>query len=185
MGCAKGYGRGVGWRCVRDRLFCGDCILAWQKNSPAMKSAATATQDELLEFLRHPASYREKPERVEIRQTHISILALTPSLVYKVKKPFDLGFLDFSTLAKRRQACKAEVLLNRRLCRDVYLEVVPISRKDGALRFGDEGTAIDYAVKMRRLPEEGFLERRLTRDIVTSADLDRVAEKLGGFYRSQ
>ena len=88
-------------------------------------------QDELLKFLRSPASYPEKPEKVEIRQTHISIVAMTPSLVYKVKKPLDLGFLDFSTLAKRRQACEAEVRLNRRLCRDVYLSVVPISRKDG------------------------------------------------------
>jgi len=67
-----------------------------------MKSVAAAMQDELLKFLRSPASYPEKPEKVEIRQTHISIVAMTPSLVYKVKKPLDLGFLDFSTLAKRR-----------------------------------------------------------------------------------
>ncbi|HWM25266.1 MAG TPA: AAA family ATPase [Chthoniobacterales bacterium] len=148
-----------------------------------MKS--TAAQDELLTFLRSPASYSEKPEAVEIRQTHISIVAMTPSFVFKIKKPLDLGFLDFSTLEKRREACEAEVRLNQRLCRDVYLGVVPISRKDGALHFGEEGEAIDYAVKMRRLPEEGFLEQRLTRNGVTSADLDRVADKLSGFYRSQ
>lgn len=144
-----------------------------------------SAQDELLKFLRSPASYPEEPGKVEIRQTHISIVAMTPSLVYKVKKPLDLGFLDFSTLEKRREACENEVRLNRRLCRDVYLGIVPISRKDGLLHFGEEGELIDYAVKMRRLPEEGFLEQRLARDAVTSADLDRVAEKLSEFYRSQ
>ena len=100
-----------------------------------MKSAATVSEDELLAFLRSPASYAENPATVEIRQTHISIVALTPSHVYKVKKPLDLGFLDFSTLEKRREACEAEVRLNQRLCRDVYLGVVPISRRDGTLHF--------------------------------------------------
>jgi aminoglycoside phosphotransferase family enzyme/predicted kinase len=150
-----------------------------------MKSVASVSQDELLAFLRRGDSYPEDTDVVEIRQTHISIVALTRSHVYKLKKPLDLGFLDFSTLEKRRQACEAEIRLNQRLCRDVYLGVLPISRRDGALRFGQEGKVIDYAVKMRRLPEEGFLDRRLARDAVTPADLDRVADKLSKFYRSQ
>jgi len=69
-------------------------------------------QDELLKFLRSPASCPEKPEKVEIRQTHISIVAMTPSLVYKVKKPLDLGFLDFSTLAKRRPPIASQFILS-------------------------------------------------------------------------
>ena len=146
---------------------------------------SVGARDELLQFLRSPASYPDKPERVEIRQTHISIVAMTPSLVYKVKKPLDLGFLDFTTLEKRREACETEVRLNQRLCRDVYLGVVPISRKEGLLSFGEEGELIDYAVKMRRLPEEGFLEQRLALDSVTPTDLDSVADKLSRFYRSQ
>lgn len=150
-----------------------------------MKSPGPLSQDELLAFLHRPASYPEKLPAVEIRQTHISIVALTPSKVYKIKKPLDLDFLDFSTLEKRREACEAEVRLNQRLCHDVYLGVVPISRRDGALLFGEEGEVIEYAVKMRRLPEEGFLDRRLVRDAVTFADLDRVADKLSAFYRSQ
>lgn len=144
-----------------------------------------ATRDELLQFLRSPSSYPDKPEKVEIRQTHISIVAMTPTLVYKVKKALDLGFLDFSTPEKRREACENEVRLNRRLCRDVYLGVVPIFRKDGRLCFGEGEEPIDYAVMMRRLPEEGFLEQRLARDTVPATDLDRVVDKLSGFYRSQ
>src|SRR5688572_13596413 len=161
----------------------GDRSLAWKESPSTMNSAAA--RDELLQFLRSPASYPDKPEEVEIRQTHISIVAMTPTLVYKVKKPLDLGFLDFSTLEKRREACETEVRLNRRLCRDVYLDVVPISRQGGLLSFGQEGEEIDYAVRMRRLPEEGFLEERLARDSVTFTDLDRVVAKLSKFYRSQ
>lgn len=150
-----------------------------------MKSAATVSEDELLAFLRSPASYAENPAMVEIRQTHISIVALTPSHVYKVKKPLDLGFLDFSTLEKRRQACEAEVRLNQRLCHDVYLGVVPISRRDGTLHFSQEGEVVEYAVKMRRLPEEGFLEQRLATGAVSAVDLDGVTDKLSEFYRAQ
>jgi uncharacterized protein len=166
-----------------DRSPGRDLSIACKKNPSPMNSAPA--RDELQEFLRSPTSYPDKPVKVEIRQTHISIVAMTPALVYKVKKPLDLGFLDFSTLEKRREACEAEVRLNRRLCRDVYLGVVPISRKDGRLGFGEEGELVDYAVKMRRLPEQGFLEQRLARDSVTSTDLDRVADKLSTFYRSQ
>ena len=143
------------------------------------------SQDELLAFLRRPDSYPELPAAVEIKQTHISIVAITPTHAYKVKKPLDLGFLDFSTIEKRRAACEAEVRLNRRLTQDVYLNVVPISRREGALCFGDKGEVIEYAVKMRRLPDEGFLTWRLSRNAVTPADLGRVAAKLSGFYRTQ
>jgi aminoglycoside phosphotransferase family enzyme/predicted kinase len=159
-------------------------------NSAAGHSAA-ASHDELLVFLRRPDSFPEKPTVVELRQTHISIIAIAPPHVYKIKKPLDLGFLDFSTLEKRRHFCEAEVRLNRRLTRDVYLGVVPISRRGGALEFGEEGedslasSVIEYAVKMRALPEDGFLDRRLARNVFTAADLDRLADKLSAFYRAQ
>lgn len=154
-------------------------------SSLLQQSTAVVSEEELLAFLRSPASYAENPATVEIRQTHISIVALTPSHVYKVKKPLDLGFLDFSTLEKRREACEAEVRLNQRLCHDVYLGVVPISRRDGTLHFSQEGEVVEYAVKMRRLPEEGFLERRLATGAVSAADLDGVTDKLSEFYRAQ
>jgi len=153
-------------------------------NSTAGHSARSS-QDALLAFLRRPDSFSEKPAAVELRQTHISLVAIAPPHVYKVKKALDLGFLDFSTIEKRRHCCEAEVRLNRRLTRDLYLAVVPISRRNGSLHFGGEGEVIDYAVKMRALPEDGFMDRRLARNAVTAAELDRVADKLSAFYRAQ
>ena len=91
---------------------------------------------------------------------------LAGDFVYKVKKPVDLGFLDFTTLERRRHFCQEEVRLNRRLCADTYLGVVPIVEGGGVAVEG-RGTAVDYAVKMRRLPEERMMGRLLEEDAVT------------------
>ena len=122
---------------------------------------------------------------MQVEQTHISIVAIASPYVYKVKKPLDLGFLDFSTLEKRRHFCLEEVRLNRRLTHDVYLDVVPIARRDGCLHFGPEGEIVEYAVKMRELARAGFLHERLARGAATADDLERVAAKLAAFYQAQ
>ncbi len=141
--------------------------------------------DELISFLQRPDSFPEKPATVELRQTHISLVAIASPHVYKIKKPLDLGFLDFSTLEKRRHFCEAEVRLNQRLCRDVYLGVVPIVRRDDSLHFGGKGEVVEYAVKMRELAPEGFLNWRLVHANVGGADLDRLIAKLSAFYTAQ
>ena len=139
----------------------------------------------LFNFLRRPDSFGAPESPVEIRQTHISIVALTSTHVYKVKKTRNLGFLDFSTPEKRRLACEAEVRLNRRLSHDVYLGVVPISRSHDGLRFGSNGDVVEYAVQMRRLDEKGFLSWRLAHDPPSASELGRLAIKLSDFYRQQ
>jgi hypothetical protein len=141
-------------------------------------------QQALLNFLSQPASF-EDGDAVEIRQTHISIVALTATHAYKVKKPLNLGFLDFSTLEKRRAACEAEVRLNRRLSQDVYLGVLSVSRKESRLRFGGDGEVVDYAVQMRRLPEEGFLSWRLAHDPLCASESEDLIKKLRDFYQQQ
>jgi aminoglycoside phosphotransferase family enzyme len=103
----------------------------------------------LLSFLLDPASYPDHPRRVRLVQTHSSWVLLTPRFVYKVKKPVNFGFLDFSTLERRRHFCERELALNRRLSPGVYLEVVPISRQGRRLAFGGGGEIVEYAVKMR------------------------------------
>ena len=85
---------------------------------------------QLIEALSDPAAYPDPVGEVEVRQTHISAVFLAGPHVYKVKKPVELGFLDFSTLAKRRHFCEEEVRLNRRLAPEVYLGVVPVTRDD-------------------------------------------------------
>ena len=95
---------------------------------------------------------------MELVETHISWVFLAGERVYKVKKPVNLGFLDFTTLARRRRFCHEEVRLNRRLAPDVYLDVMDIKGTRRAARFGGAGRAIEVAVVMRRLPAERMLE---------------------------
>lgn len=142
-------------------------------------------QEELLTFLLDPRSYPHRPRRVQLVQTHASYVLLVPPYVYKVKKPVNFGFLDFSTLEKRRYFSEREVMLNRRLCQGIYLGVVPISLTKGRLAFGEGEEVVEYAVKMRKLPERYFLKRRLERGEVGLEDLDRIALTLKAFYEGQ
>jgi uncharacterized protein len=140
---------------------------------------------ELWSFLKDPHSYPHPPHRVRVIETHSAWVFLASPYVYKVKKPVNLGFLDFSTLEKRQHFCNREVELNQRLSPDVYLGVIPISRHQGRLVFGDSGRIIEYAVKMRLLSPAGFLDRRLERQEVRREDLDRIAQVLKAFYEAQ
>ncbi len=126
---------------------------------------------------------------------------MTGPYAYKVKKPVDFGFLDYSTLERRRRFCELEVELNQRLCPDVYLRVVPVVERDGRLRVGgrggiegvpapvtcrrevavDEG-AVEWAVQMRQLPETEMLPARLAAGTVTTEQVERIAAVLAGFH---
>jgi aminoglycoside phosphotransferase family enzyme len=118
----------------------------------------------------------------ELVQTHASYVLLAGERVYKLKKPLDLGFLDYTTLARRRAACEAELALNRRLTSGVYLEVAPVVRRDGGFALGGAGEPVDFAVVMRRLPAERMMDRLVERDAVTPAMLERLASHLAAFY---
>ncbi len=120
---------------------------------------------------------------LELRETHISWVFLSESEVWKVKKPVDLGFLDFTSLDKRRAACEAEVRLNRRLAPNVYRGVVPVSRDDaGALRFDGDGKLVDWAVHMTRLPDEDRADVRLSAGRFTNEDIEVIAAQLARFH---
>src|SRR5437899_11610419 len=112
---------------------------------------------QLIDALTNPACYPFSPKQVEVRQTHISIVFLAGPFAYKIKKPVDLGFLDFSTLAKREHFCAAEVRLNRRLAPAVYQGVVPVTADDATLKMEGQGEPVEWAVKMERLPENATL----------------------------
>lgn len=136
--------------------------------------------EDLLSPDAHPG---HRPASVELRETHISAVYLLGSDVYKVKKPVDFGFLDFSTAEKRLAACEAEVRLNRRLSPDVYLGVVPIARgADGRHRVGGEGEVVEHAVHMRRLPDEERADVLLGRGALGPAEMERLAVELARFH---
>jgi uncharacterized protein len=140
---------------------------------------------ELLDLLSDPNSYPHRPQDVRVMQTHSSFVFIAPPFVFKVKKPVNFGFLDYSTLEKRRHFCEREVILNRRLCPDLYLGVVPISTAGGRLTFEQGTEIVEYAVKMRQISENEFLDKLVERDAVQPADLDRIAATLKNFYEAQ
>jgi len=142
-----------------------------------------SVQRQVVEALMKPEAYDEETCKIELAQTHISFVFLTRSFVYKVKKAVDFGFLDFTTLEKRRFFCEKELELNRRLCGDMYVEVVPINRsRSSAVKIRGEGETIEYAVKMKRVPEEAMLSRLLEEDKVDSKLVDKIAKIIADFH---
>ena len=118
-------------------------------NSPPDASEPVSDQARLIAFLRAPAVFGADCVCVTVLETHISYVLLTGKHAYKIKKNVDLGFLDFTTLAKRRYYCEQELRLNRRLAPALYLDVVPITGTIDAPAVGGDGQALEYAVKMR------------------------------------
>jgi uncharacterized protein len=153
--------------------------------TPASATKELTRQEQLLPFLLNPNSYPHRPRRVRLVQTHSSFVFLVPPFVYKVKKPVNFGFLNFSTLEKRRYFCEREIELNQRLCPKMYLGVVPISRKNGRFMFGAGDKVVEYAVQMRKLSDRGFLDQLVERDEVVPGDLNRIVIVLKQFYEAQ
>lgn len=120
---------------------------------------------------------------VEIVQTHISIVLIAGPHVFKLKKPVKLPFLDFSSREARRRACDDEVRLNRRLCPDVYLGVLPLHRGPRGLNFRGDGEEIDAAVHMKRLPAERMLDRLLAHGAVSRSEIEALARQVAAFHR--
>ena len=119
-------------------------------------------------------SLKEHPGDVRLKNTHISWLILTDEFVYKIKKPLKLSFLDYSTIEKRRHFCQKEIELNRRLTRDLYLDVEAISEKDDDVYFGAE-KIIDYAVKMKRIDEKLQMDELIRNGRVSLGDIRNIA----------
>ena len=136
----------------------------------------------MVQALLEPKAYPDTPQRLELVQTQMSFVFLTDKYVYKVKKPVNLGYLDYTTLEKRRFYCQREVELNRRLCSAVYLGIVPITQDKSSFSIGGQGEAIEYAVKMRRLPQEAMMDVLLENNKVSPEMVTKVAQKLAGFH---
>lgn len=139
----------------------------------------------LLDDLRDPRAYDHPATDVEVVHTHASAVVLASEHVYKLKKPVDLGFLDYSTLAKRRAMCEAEVALNRPLAPGVYLGVVPIVLRDGRAVVGrsGDGEPVEYAVHMKRLPESATLAARVGAGELDHALVERIGRTIARFHR--
>ncbi|PID41098.1 MAG: hypothetical protein CR981_04760 [Proteobacteria bacterium] len=136
-----------------------------------------------IQDLLFPSVFDYQVEKTELIQTHISYVILAGEFVYKFKKPVDFGFLDFSSLEKRRYFCEQELLLNRRLCPDLYLEMVSVTKERDGHRLNGAGTVIEYGVKMVRMDEKAMMAQVIGRGELTSVHLDRIIDRLVPFYQ--
>ena len=142
----------------------------------------TTTLPPLLAALLDPRVYPHAVDRVELVETHISWVFLAGNRVYKVKKPVDLGFLNFTTLARRRFFCEEELRLNRRLAPDVYLRVVELKGSRHRLQFGGAGRTREVAVEMLRLPADRMLDRLVRENAADPVLMDAIGSTVARFH---
>ena len=139
-------------------------------------------QIRILEAMMQARFYPHPVETIQRRETHISTVFLTGPFVYKIKKPVDLGFLDFTSLEKRRHYCRLEVILNRRLSHGVYIDAIPITRHGGTYILGGAGAPVEFAVKMHQLDDTDSMQQRLQGATLGDGDVEALIRLLAGFY---
>lgn len=143
-----------------------------QSNTPSLIRAMLRP-----DFYPHPAT-----SPVQLLQTHISYVLLTGDYAYKVKKPVDLGFLDFSTLDRRRHFCFEELRLNARGAPGLYLEVTPITRDGGGFRLDGPGETVEYAVKMRQFPQDSLCRAMLEKGVLADGHVLSLAATVARYH---
>lgn len=136
----------------------------------------------LIAALQNPALFPHPVEQFQVIETHISWVLLTGPYVYKIKKPMNFGFLDFTTLSAREHFCHQELKLNQRLTHDLYLEVLPITGSAEAPQLGGDGEAIEYVLKMRQFPQDGLLSTLQAKGELTTAHVDDMAHQIAEFH---
>lgn len=171
METCDGPGKGTG---PHGKLLPRDPTARTEYNGDASDLKAALADGSLLG---HPGS-------LEIRETHASLVFLTPTDVYKLKKPLDLGFLNYSTRRRRARMCRLEISLNRRLAPNVYLGVDRVTREKAGHLLNGSGRVVDYLVHMRRVPDERGLDALLRSGAVGNDDARRVGERIGAFHRA-
>ena len=138
---------------------------------------------DFIQALQNPAAYSHDVSEVRLIQTHISYVLIAGDFVYKIKKPVDFGFLDFTSLEKRQHFCEEELKLNRRLCPSLYLEVLPITQQDDLFVIGGSGDIVEYCLKMARMPEERMMGNVIKDQGLDKAMLDEIVDILTPFYQ--
>ncbi|MBC8316337.1 MAG: hypothetical protein H8E41_00405 [Desulfobulbaceae bacterium] len=143
------------------------------------------SQSQLPDFINYflqPASFSPPVASVDLVQTHISYVIIAGDRVYKFKKPVDFGFLDFTTLEKRKLYCHRELTLNQRLCPDIYREVVSVTASPDGFELNGAGEVVEYGVMMERMPEEKMMGRLLKDGKVNREMISKIVDTLVPFY---
>jgi uncharacterized protein len=148
------------------------------RQTPTRQAQGINVDSSSIAQLLRPAAFGHDSGEVTLRETHISWVILAGDFAYKIKKPVDFGFLDFSTLALRRQFCEQELLLNRRFAPELYLAVVAVTGSEQGPQIAGDGPVIDYAVQMRRFDEDQLLDTIAARGGLTDTLVHELAREL-------
>ena len=140
--------------------------------------------EKMIDDLKQPSTYPEPTKNINFVQTHISNVFIGDDFVYKIKKPVNFGFLDFSTLEKRKYYCNQEVKLNSRFSKDVYIGVYPITFDGNKYSIDGTGEIVDYAVKMRRISDDDLLKTRYKKNLITLEDMQRIGKAIANFHKN-
>ena len=161
--------------------------MAEQSITPAQAAAPSsslAAARALIDRLLQPAAYPHPTRTIRLVETHCAWVLLTGEFAYKIKKPVDFGFLDYSTLEKRRFFCQEEIRLNRRFAPQIYLDVVPVTGEPGEPHMAGDGAALEYAVRMRQFPADGLLSELAAAGRLESAHIDQMVERVAAFHQA-
>ena len=150
---------------------------------PARVELTLAQQADVVAQLEHQLGAAQAAGAVERIETHISFVMIAGAFAYKIKKAVNLGFLDFTTLARRRHFCEEELRLNRRLAPALYLGLVPVTLHGDRAELGGDGTIIDCAVKMLAFPQDGLWDSLVRHGGLQTRHIDQLADRLAAFHR--
>ena len=142
-----------------------------------------SNQDIAKAFLNPEAYDEEVRDDIRMIQTHISWVFLAGEFAYKIKKPVNFGFLDFTTIGKRKKFCDLELELNRMLCPDMYLQVLPVTEDGGMIKINGPGRTIDYVLKMKRMPQDKLMNKLIGEGGIDKGIIDKIAKKIADFHK--
>jgi hypothetical protein len=138
----------------------------------------------LVEALTRADAYHHPTRAIHVVETHCAWVLLTGEFAYKVKKPVDFGFLNFSTLEKRQFYCAEEVRLNRRFAAAIYLDVVAVTGQRHRPQMAGSGPALEYAVRMRQFADDGLLSQLAERKHLDASHVDQLVDQVADFHQS-
>jgi len=139
-------------------------------------------QDEVIKAMMNPKAYDEEVTSIKLIQTHHSFVFLTGKYAYKIKKPVNLGFLDFTTLEKRKETLEKEIKLNSRLCKEIYIGVLPINRLSEKIKINGDGKTVEYVLKMKQIPHDKLLINLIKHGNVDKSMIEKIAKIISDFH---
>ncbi len=139
-------------------------------------------QSKLINAFLNPELYEHPVSDIELVETHISWVFLTGQFAYKLKKPVNFGFLNFSTLALRKYYCEQELKLNKRLAPHIYLDVIPVTESEQKLSLSAQGKIIDYVVKMKQFDHSCLLSKLIKNEQLKLSDIDSLSKEIADFH---